>query len=770
MKASRIALWLRDDWHWLVVCILVTHFVLGTVYSVVTPIWEGPDELGHYHHVRFLVTNLSLPGPEDSSSPLDQLTHPPLYYMVTAALTSWVNTGDGLEPVENPFAPTGIMEGGGNRFLHSDAEAFPYRGTTLAVHLARLVSVAAGTLVILVTYRLGRLLFPEQAEIALGAMAINAFSPGFLFMGSVINNDIMVTLLSALTLFFAVKVVTRSPGLKDLLAIGVFTGLALLSKYNALALIPVVAICIVVVLARLLRHRRSLAISLAGVVLLLLSAALISSWWFLRSVALFGTPTSRSAKILAQFFTDIRDPTAGLTAMNWQLLPDGLRYFYTSFWATFGWGNVPAATWVYQLLGLLCLAGLAGFVVFLLGKASRASKAGALVLLLAFVVFSLLAIYRTLIVSDPVLRGRYALPTISGVSVLLSLGVVQLTPRKLGRIPILLAGLTMLFLGVIAPFRYIMPVYARPPILSPEEVSRVANPTEFNFGDKVELLGYDLGVTRATAGQYIPITLYWRPLAEIEKNYAVGLSLVGPDGTPYGQVAAHPSHGTYPTSFWKEGEIIEDTYHVRLRRRFPAPNLARLYVALYTYPEEEHLPVLNAGGDPVSHAAMFGRLPVDPPVPSSHVIQSPLRYELGDQVALLGFDLDQKLFDIGYGCITLYWEAQTDVELDYTVFIHVLDERGQLVAQSDGPPRGGFYPTSYWHEGETVADEHCISFTSNVRPGHHKVFVGMYLLETMQRLTVVDASGGRMINDQIPLQEGTAASSSSRLYVPLTLQ
>ena len=46
----------------------------------------------------------------------------------------------------------------------------------------------------------------------------------------------------------------------------------------------------------------------------------------------------------------------------------------------------------------------------------------------------------------------------------------------------------------------------------------------------------------------------------------------------------------------------------------------------------------------------------------------------------------------------------------------------------------------------------------------------MYLLETMQRLTVVDAAGGRVINDQIPLVEGTAASPSSRHYIPLTFR
>jgi len=766
MKSSRIASWFLDEWRWLVASVLGGCLVLGTIYSVVTPIWEGPDELGHYRHVRFLVTNLSLPGPGDSKSPLDELTHPPLYYAVTAVLTSWVDTSDNLVPTLNPFAATGIMEGGVNKFLHSNAEAFPYRGTALAVHMARLVSVLIGTLVVFVTYRLGRLLFPERPEIALGAMALNAFTPSFLFMSGMINNDIMVTLFCSLTLLFSVKVVLRGPGLKDLLAVGVFTGFALLSKYNALALVPVVLVCVGVAVARKARHRRSLAMSLAGVFLLLLSGALISSWWFLRSVALFGAPTTRSTKILSRFLEDFRDPVAGLSRLDWSLLPDGLKYFYTSFWASFGWGNISAADWVYRLLGVLCLAGLCGLVVFMLGRSKPALKAAAAILLLAFVSLSLLAIYRTLIVNDPVLRGRYALPAISGVSVLLSLGVVQLTPRRLGRLPILLAGLTMLFLGFITPFRYIAPVYARPPIVTAEEASLIATPLDFNFGDKVELLGYELDLARATPGQFIPLTLYWRPLAEMNTDYTVGISLLGPDGDPYGQVAAYPGHGNYPTSIWNEGEVIEDTYSVRVNPRFPAPSLARIYVALYTYPQEEHLPVLDPEGTQAASAATFGELPVGSAISPSYSIENPLSYDLAGQLSLLGYDLDDGLFSTGYGCITLYWEAQTEMAEDYTVFVHVVDEEGQVVAQSDSMPISGLYPTSYWQEGEIVPDEHCLRFRSNVRPVNHQVFVGMYQLETMQRLAVFDATGSRVPNDQSSLVECTPASPSKRLYVP----
>jgi hypothetical protein len=156
--------------------------------------------------------------------------------------------------------------------------------------------------------------------------------------------------------------------------------------------------------------------------------------------------------------------------------------------------------------------------------------------------------------------------------------------------------------------------------------------------------------------------------------------------------------------------------------------------------------------------------------PPSHSIENPLRYELADQLSLLGYDLGDSLFSTGYGCITLYWETRIEMAENYTAFIHVLDEEGQVVAQSDSMPRGGFYPTSYWQQGEIIADEHCLRFPRNVRPVSHRVFVGMYLRETMQRLAVFDATGSRVLNDQCPLVEWTVASPSRRSYVPLALR
>jgi hypothetical protein len=770
MKASKLAFWLRDEWRWLAACILIGHTLLALVYSVATPIWEGPDELGHYRHVRFLARNLSLPEPEDSTTALDQLTHPPAYYALTGLLTAWVDTGDNLKPVVNPFAATGTMEGGANQFVHFAAEGFPYRGTALAVHLARSISVLLGTLVVLITHRLGRVLFPNRHDVALGAMAINAFVPGFLFMSSVINNDIMVTLFGSLILLFSVRILLRGPSLKALLALGTCTGLAVLSKYNALALVPIVAICVVLAVIKVLRGKESLRLALLGTSVLLISALAVSSWWFLRSLALFGTPTTRSAKIISRFLADISDPGTGLRSMRWQLLPEGLSYFYKSFWASFGWGNIMAESWVYLFMGILTLAGFAGFALFLFCRASRSVKAAVSLLLLAFVLFSLLAIYRTLVVGDPVLRGRYALPAISGVSVLISLGVVQITPRRLGRLPILCVGCFMAAIGLIAPFRYIMPVYALPPLIPAEQAAQEAVPLGYQFGDEMELLGYRVEVDRTRVGESVPITLYWRRLSAMEQNYTVALTVLDPDGDPHGQVATFPGRGNYATSLWDGGEVVKDTYHVRVAPTYPAPGLIRFYVAVYTYPRGDHLAVLDSTGEQIGNAAIFGRLPVQQAERTQYEVQNSLQYELGDRVALIGYDLDDRMLDTGYACFTLYWRALDEMTQGYTVFVHVLDEHDQIVAQSDGPPHGGFYPTSYWQEGESVPDEHCISLDRNLPLGTYRVVAGMYLLETMQRLPVFDEEGRRVPSDRCFVLEWKLTSPRTRTLVPLVLR
>ena len=91
--------------------------------------------------------------------------------------------------------------------------------------------------------------------------------------------------------------------------------------------------------------------------------------------------------------------------------------------------------------------------------------------------------------------------------------------------------------------------------------------------------------------------------------------------------------------------------------------------------------------------------------------------------------------------LTLFWQANAPLSERYTVFAHVLDEEGQLVAQQDGEPVGGSRPTSTWSQDEVIVDRIGILVPESVARGEYQVVVGMYRPDTGERLPVMDEGG-----------------------------
>lgn len=83
------------------------------------------------------------------------------------------------------------------------------------------------------------------------------------------------------------------------------------------------------------------------------------------------------------------------------------------------------------------------------------------------------------------------------------------------------------------------------------------------------------------------------------------------------------------------------------------------------------------------------------------------------------------------------WEVTGDIDRDYTVFLHVLDAEGNLVATWDHQPGGGLYTTSLWQPGEFVKDELSVYlYNEDVPPGTYQVRIGLYDLATNTRVPV----------------------------------
>jgi hypothetical protein len=136
-------------------------------------------------------------------------------------------------------------------------------------------------------------------------------------------------------------------------------------------------------------------------------------------------------------------------------------------------------------------------------------------------------------------------------------------------------------------------------------------------------------------------------------------------------------------------------------------------------------------------------------------IEQPLQVDLGRRVRLLGYDLDHRTVRPGdIVRLTLYWQALKELDEDYTVFTHLLGEDSTIRGQMDSQPLGGLLPTSTWFAGMIVADRYDIAVAPDASPGEYQIEVGMYLLETMQRLSAVDEGGQRLPDDRVLLEPG----------------
>jgi phytoene dehydrogenase-like protein len=131
---------------------------------------------------------------------------------------------------------------------------------------------------------------------------------------------------------------------------------------------------------------------------------------------------------------------------------------------------------------------------------------------------------------------------------------------------------------------------------------------------------------------------------------------------------------------------------------------------------------------------------------------TPVNVNLDNQVELLGYHLRPTSPSADDAIhLTLYWRATADVDLDYTVFTHLIDEGGTIVAQHDGQPDGGSYPTSEWLEGEVVEDEHTLVPATKYGSGEYSLAVGMYHLESGERLPAYDQNGVSLPQSRIVL-------------------
>ncbi len=77
--------------------------------------------------------------------------------------------------------------------------------------------------------------------------------------------------------------------------------------------------------------------------------------------------------------------------------------------------------------------------------------------------------------------------------------------------------------------------------------------------------------------------------------------------------------------------------------------------------------------------------------------------------------------------LRLLWHALERVEHNWTVFVHLVDENGAIVAEHNSIPQGGGFPLPLWTPGDWVADAHPLTLPADLSPGVYTLRVGLYL-------------------------------------------
>ncbi len=84
--------------------------------------------------------------------------------------------------------------------------------------------------------------------------------------------------------------------------------------------------------------------------------------------------------------------------------------------------------------------------------------------------------------------------------------------------------------------------------------------------------------------------------------------------------------------------------------------------------------------------------------------------------------------------VAITWQVTAMPGQDLTTFIHLGDPKQTPLAQADGIPRNGAYPTRYWAAGEQFSDSYTLLLPAALAPGQYPIQFGLYDSQSGARL------------------------------------
>lgn len=494
--------------------LLLAYLIVGSLFAILTPDWQVPDEPAHYNYARQIAERrrccpVIQPGDWDQAylslltserfrpdllTNLDTIQYedhqPPLYYQLNSMVYSALG------------------------------------GSLIAM---RLFSVLLGAGVVWCAYALSKTLLPDRPGVALGAAAFVAFLPQHVAMLAGVNNDSLVELLIGLTLLMTARfvlgqveqnrrlaillLVVALPVLSILLGgwriptfvgvvflavlavgglvpslvnngdwqiwtIGMLVGLIFTTKATGYFVAGLIPLSILLRYRPPVRHtpiiqRAYMRTLLRRLACFLIPALVLGGLWWLRNVSTYGFPdfiglAAHDRVVVDQARTADRIAEIGFVPY----LTEAVRTTFNSFWGQFGWMALPLQNWMYTIFLALMLVAGAGLLIdrFVLKSPPIAPELAQRKRLIWFILW--LAIGLTLLMylyynaEFLQLQGRYLFPALIPIALLLTVGLDAWRRLLLPRVT-WAQWLPLLVFGLLAPLDVYLILRVIRPLLLP---------------------------------------------------------------------------------------------------------------------------------------------------------------------------------------------------------------------------------------------------------------------------------------------------------------
>jgi len=244
-----------------------------------------------------------------------------------------------------------------------------------------------------------------------------------------------------------------------------------------------------------------------------------------------------------------------------------------------------------------------------------------------------------------------------------------------------------------------------------------------DFGGQIRLAAYKLDQQTANPGDSFQTTFYLQSRAPMTVNYNVLVRLVGQDGAEIWRAEGWPWGA--PTTDWPLREIRPDGHTVVIPTD-AKPGLYKFLVSFYDPDTLANLPLMAVNSDQAldEQARDVALLWIGPPPAVTQNFAQPWHFD--PFFTLSGGSLPDQVAPGGDLSLRLQWASVKRTATEYTTFVHLVDAAGNLVAQKDQMPLGGFAPTRLWQPGQQIVDTYTIPLPADLPAGEYAVRVGLY--------------------------------------------